>query len=38
MLNRFRAADGLILATPVYYYNVSAQMKVFMDRNYWCMI
>jgi multimeric flavodoxin WrbA len=38
ILNRFRAADGLILATPVYYYNVSAQMKVFMDRNYWCMI
>ena len=27
------AADGLILATPVYYENVSAQMKAFMDRN-----
>jgi len=27
------AADGLILASPVYYYNVSAQMKIFIDRN-----
>jgi len=27
------AADGLILASPVYYENVSAQMKAFMDRN-----
>jgi multimeric flavodoxin WrbA len=27
------AADGLLLASPVYYENVSAQMKVFIDRN-----
>jgi len=27
------AADGLLLATPVYYENVSAQMKAFIDRN-----
>ncbi len=26
-------ADGLILATPVYYEDVSGQMKVFIDRN-----
>jgi len=26
-------ADGIILASPVYYYNVSAQMKIFIDRN-----
>ena len=26
-------ADGLILASPVYYENVSAQMKLFIDRN-----
>ena len=26
-------ADGLILATPIYYENVSGQMKTFMDRN-----
>ena len=27
------AADGLLLATPIYYENVSGQMKTFMDRN-----
>ena len=27
------AADCLILASPVYYENVSAQMKAFIDRN-----
>lgn len=26
-------ADGLLLASPVYYENVTAQMKAFMDRN-----
>ena len=35
ILDKFRTADGVILATPVYYYNVSAQMKAFLDRNYW---
>ena len=34
ILDSFRAAEGVILATPVYYYNVSAQMKAFIDRNY----
>ena len=34
ILDRFREADGVILATPVYYYNVSTQMKAFIDRNY----
>jgi len=34
ILDRFYEADGVILATPVYWYNVSAQMKVFIDRNY----
>jgi len=34
ILDRFREADGVILATPVYFYNVSAQMKAFIDRNY----
>jgi len=34
ILDRFREADGVILASPVYYYNVSAQMKAFIDRNY----
>jgi multimeric flavodoxin WrbA len=27
------AADGLLLASPVYYENVTAQMKAFIDRN-----
>ena len=34
ILDRFCEADGVILATPVYYYNVAAQLKAFMDRNY----
>lgn len=33
VLDRAYAADCLILGTPVYYENVSAQMKAFMDRN-----
>jgi multimeric flavodoxin WrbA len=32
-LDRVWAADGLILATPIYFRNVSAQMKAFMDRT-----
>jgi len=34
ILDKFCKADGVILATPVYYFNVSAQLKAFMDRNY----
>jgi multimeric flavodoxin WrbA len=34
ILDAFLDADGVILATPVYWYNVSAQMKAFIDRNY----
>ena len=34
ILDRLCEADGVILATPVYYYNVTAQLKAFMDRNY----
>jgi len=33
ILDAVYVADGLILATPVYYENVCAQMKAFMDRN-----
>ena len=33
ILDRVYAADGLIFATPVYYENVSGQMKLFIDRN-----
>jgi multimeric flavodoxin WrbA len=34
MLDRYMEADGVIFATPVYYFNMSAQMKIFIDRNY----
>ena len=34
ILDRLCEADGVILATPVYYYDVTAQMKAFIDRNY----
>ncbi len=34
IIDRFYEADGVILGSPVYYYNVSAQMKAFMDRNF----
>ncbi len=29
---KIRAARGLILATPIYWWSVSAQMKIFLDR------
>ena len=34
VLEKFRQADGVILATPVYYYDISAQLKTFIDRNH----
>ncbi len=34
LLEKYTNADGIILGTPVYYYNMSAQMKIFIDRNY----
>jgi multimeric flavodoxin WrbA len=34
ILDKLCEADGVILATPVYYYNVSAQLKALIDRNY----
>jgi multimeric flavodoxin WrbA len=33
ILEQVYAADGVLLATPIYYENVSGQMKTFMDRN-----
>ncbi len=27
-------ADGIIFATPIYWFNMSAQMKAFIDRSY----
>ncbi len=34
MLEKFCTADGILLGSPVYYYNMTAQMKAFIDRNY----
>ena len=34
ILENFRQADAFILASPVYYYTITAQMKAFIDRNY----
>ena len=34
ILDKFCTADGTILATPVYYFNMTAQMKAFVDRNF----
>lgn len=34
ILDKFISADGVILGSTVYYYNMTAQMKAFVDRNY----
>ena len=31
ILKMFQKADVLVLATPVYFYGISAQMKTFID-------
>lgn len=33
ILEKFSQADGVILASPVYFGTISAQMKAFMDRS-----
>jgi multimeric flavodoxin WrbA len=37
-LDSYLQAEGVILATPVYYFNMSAQMKMFIDRNYFLSV
>ena len=34
LLDLFQKADVLVLATPVYFYGITAQMKTFIDRTY----
>lgn len=34
VLKSFKKADVLVLATPVYFYGICAQMKTFIDRTY----
>jgi multimeric flavodoxin WrbA len=33
ILDKFSQADGIVLASPVYFRNISAQMKAFVDRS-----
>ena len=33
IVRKLYEADGIILASPVYYYNITAQLKAFIDRN-----
>lgn len=34
IIAKFNEADGIILASPVYFFDVSAWMKAFIDRNF----
>jgi multimeric flavodoxin WrbA len=34
LYSKLRKADGIVIATPVYWFTVSAQTKLFMDRWY----
>ncbi len=34
LYQKIKDAQGIIFATPVYWFNVSAQMKLFIDRTY----
>ena len=34
ILDKMMAADVFVLATPVYFYSMSAQMKTMIDRTY----
>jgi multimeric flavodoxin WrbA len=34
LMEEFLSYEGVILATPVYFWSVTAQMKAFIDRNY----
>lgn len=34
ILRLFQDADVLVLATPIYFYGITAQMKTFIDRTY----
>jgi len=38
VIQKFNAADAVILASPVYFGDVTAQMKAFIDRNFFTFI
>lgn len=31
---KIRKADGIVFASPIYWFNITAQMKLFIDRTY----
>jgi multimeric flavodoxin WrbA len=31
---KIKAADAIVFASPIYWFNISAQMKLFIDRSY----
>jgi len=36
ILAKMQAADVIVLASPIYYYSICAQLKVIIDRTYCC--
>jgi len=34
LYQKIEGAEGIVFATPIYWFNVSAQMKLFIDRTY----
>jgi multimeric flavodoxin WrbA len=34
LLETLKQSDGIVLASPIYFFSVAAQMKVFLDRTY----
>lgn len=34
LLDKVRAADGYVFASPIYFFSVNAQLKLFLDRCY----
>lgn len=34
LLEDFKKADVIVLATPIYFYGICSQMKTFIDRTY----
>ncbi len=34
LLDKVRAADGIVFAAPIYFFSMNAQMKTFLDRLY----
>ena len=34
LLSKMTAADGIIFASPIYFFTISAQLKILLDRSY----